>query len=73
MNTYKILILQNSGKYTEEEHRATTPEMLVRSIMCWYSAGTRFIVTAEDGTTENYIITATHDPISGYTALQRIA
>lgn len=73
MNTYKVLILRNSGSYSEEEHKATSPEMLVRGIMCWYSTGTRFIVTAEDGTTEKFIVSATHDPIKGYTDIERIA
>ena len=73
MNKYKVLILQRGGKYSEEECTAMTAEMTVRGIMCWYSTGTRFIVTAEDGTTEKFIVSATHDPIKGYTDIERIA
>lgn len=65
MQTYKITIIQPNGKIRTEHIEACTPEMAVRSLMCWYSVGTRFDV---DG--KSFEITRTSNKISGYTDLK---
>lgn len=67
MKTYEITIIQSNGKIRTEHIEACTPEMAVRSLVCWYSVGTRFYV---DG--KSFEIIRTSDKISGYTDLSEV-
>lgn len=67
MKTYEITIIQSNGKIQTEHIEACTPEMAVRSLMCWYSVGTHFDV---DG--KSFEIIRTGNKISGYIDLMEV-
>lgn len=67
MKTYRITITMSNGKIRTEQIEACTPEIAVRSLMCWHSVGTRFDV---DG--KSFEIIRTSDKISGYTDLKEM-
>lgn len=67
MKTYEITIIQPNGKIRTEYIEACTPEMAARSLMCWYSIGTRFDI---DG--KSFEIIRTGNKISGYTDLMEV-
>lgn len=68
MQDYKIII---NGK--EQVQRAYNIYTAVRSIMCWYTVGTFFIVLDSKNKTEVFQIIATSDPISGHRELLKIS
>lgn len=67
MKTYEITIIQPNGKIRTEHIEACTPEIAVRSLMCWYSVGARFDV---DG--KSFEIIRTSNKIGGYTDLKEV-
>lgn len=67
MKTYEITIIQTNEKICTEHIKACTPEMAVRSLMCWYAVGTRFEV---DG--KSFEIIKTSDKIGGYVDLKEV-
>lgn len=67
MKTYDITITMPHGKIRTEQINACTPEMAVRSLMCWYSIGTHFDV---DG--KSFEIIRANDKISGYVDLKEV-
>lgn len=67
MKTYEITITMTNGKVRTEHIEACTTEMAVRSLMCWYSIGTRFDV---DG--KSYQKVSTNNNTTGYTSLKEV-
>lgn len=66
----KYTIIVNGKEYKTE---ATTAEMAVRGVMCWYNCGTLFTVLDEKRKASVFQIIATSDPISGYRKLLKIS
>lgn len=70
MYEYNIIIKQPTGKVSQNRIMSrfeTTPEMIVRSQMCWYSVGTVFEV---NGKTFRKI--HVDDDVKGYTELEEV-
>ncbi len=64
---YKIIV---QGKMTEYEgHEKSTPEGMVRCIMCWYMTDTIFVVIDPSYNISIFQKVASPDPIKGYSEL----
>ena len=70
MYEYNIIIKQKSGKISHNRvlsRYETTPEMIARSEMCWYSAGTIFEINGKA-----FRKIHVNDSVKGYADLEEV-